>query len=1016
MKWLRNLNLISRFLLIALFTSILPLLLVYLIYLNKSSAILVEVIRNDLTEKAFLVAKDLDRFVQQRVVEIKVLSQADVLESNDPAAIRQYFQEVIVESSYLADIDVIDRQGRVTISAAADEETGQHKEFSPQLLSLFNQSKEARQGQVFVSELLKLPSGPALMLFTPITDDANIKVIAVLSVTVKLEIINKIVTDFDNRIVGNKHVYIVDNDGRVMISGDPTVAPLEVFPDLRANQDLLKKIETPGEVGSIIYRDLAGDQVMAGFADMAEFGMNQALDWSIIAIAPMKDITAPARQLNRFLTLVTLAIVLLVVVVAWLASKGLAGQIRQASAIADQIASGNYEQEVSLPPGSNEIGTLARSLQQMLTTLRRNNSQVELNDWLKSGQMELAACMRGSRDLQQICNDTLTCMASYVGAQVATFYVADDEGEGYLLTATYAFERRKELLTRLEVGQGLAGQALAEKRTISISEVPEDYVRISSSLGHSQPRELIAVPLVYQNRVLGVMELGFVSAIPQRVLEFLQLVPENIAITLKTVQDGRRTEALLEKNQQQTARLQASEEELQAQQEELQVSNEELQEANSSLQAQKDEIEAKNQALENSRQEVEQASRYKSAFLANMSHEIRTPLNSLLALSRNLARNKENNLHAKQVNDLEIIHNSGSELLSLLNDVLDISKVEAGKMTTSPQLIHIPSLMADLANTFRSLAVEKKIDFKATMADNCPEQLFADQVKVGQILRNIVANALKFTDEGGVTVTARQPQADEIEVEGLQASAAILFDITDSGIGIPADKINQVFEAFQQADGSTTRRYGGTGLGLTISRDLVCLLGGEIRVASRPDQGTTFTIILPLGLDTPAMAEARLTDSSHKEEKVKEEQSACAEGEAEVELIPNELQGKRILVVDDDVRNLYAVTSALEPLGATFLKAGTGMQALRKLEQEPDIDLVIMDIMMPGMDGVEVVEKIRAQPAHKKLPILMLTAKSMEEDRQTCLQAGASDYLVKPFKLEKLVSALRVWLHNEGEG
>jgi CheY-like chemotaxis protein len=409
------------------------------------------------------------------------------------------------------------------------------------------------------------------------------------------------------------------------------------------------------------------------------------------------------------------------------------------------------------------------------------------------------------------------------------------------------------------------------------------------------------------------------------------------------------------------------------------------------------EIEDAGRALADRAEQLALSSRYKSEFLANMSHELRTPLNSLLILARLLADNPSGNLTAEQVKYANVIHGAGSDLLQLIDDILDLSKVEAGKMDSSPADVSFTSLIDYVENMCRPLTADKGLGFTVSVAPDLPRTLHTDERRLQQILRNLLSNAVKFTESGQVRLVVKPVDRTRFQNPSLRrAPGVVAFQVVDTGIGIAADKLKIIFEAFQQADGTTSRRYGGTGLGLSISREIAHLLGGEIEAESVVGRGSTFTLHLPMRRGAPVPPRE---PSPHRRVLHTAGEPAPAPDEA--------LLGKRVLIVDDDVRNVFALASALELNGLEVCYSDNGDSALEALDGPPPVDAVLMDVMMPGMDGNEAMAAIRARPEHADLPIIAVTAKAMNGDRERSLEAGASDYVTKPVDTEHLLGLLR---------
>ena len=955
---------------------------------------------------------------------------------------------------------------------------------------------------------------------------------------------------------------------------------------------------------------------------------------------------------------------------------------------------GGYTQE-----DQEAVEALSVAFYEALAKKRMENA-VEQQNWIRAGQIRLNDRMRGEKQIETLAGDIITCLSEYLGAWVGALFLAED---GRLtLHGRYAYRKHDKVPGEFAWGEGLVGQAAADKKPILLSDVPEDYVVVGSALGQAVPRNIVVVPFLFDGQVKGVVELGSLQSFSDLQREFLDSIAEGIAIAIQTAQAREQLNVLLEETQrqaeelqtqqeelktaneelqEQTQRLEESEERLKTQQEELQVTNEELEEKNEMLERQKREVDQARRAVEEKAAEVVLASKYKSQFLANMSHELRTPLNSLLLLSQGLAENKDGNLTDDQVESAKVIHDGGNDLLTMINEILDLSKIEAGRIDLHIGVAPVPDIADGVRTAFQHLAGEKGLTLKVHVDADAPATLTTDIRRTEQVIRNLVSNAIKFTDTGGVAITFGRPAPDvDLARSGLDPAQTLKIAVQDTGIGITPEHQKIVFEAFQQADGGTARKYGGTGLGLSISRELARLLGGEIQVKSESGKGSIFTFYLPIergtqnterggekkgssslseirapqselltlrsivddresitdtdrvilvieddlkfakvlydkchvrglkclavptgeaglelagkyfpdgiildirlpGMDGWAVlgalkddiktrhipvhvvsveevtteslrkgAVAHATKPINQEKleqafKIIEETAAqktkrvllvedeegirrsvkqligngdvkvdeAATGEQAIQALrttrygclildlhlpdmnggellkrmeaegielpavivhtardlteqeemdlreraesivikdvrsqerlldevslflhrmvsqmPEKkkqmiwnlhetdvlLKNKKVLVVDDDMRTTFALSRLLSERGMKALKAGNGEQALQLIDQEPDVDLVLMDIMMPVMDGYEAMKRIRAQERFRTLPIIALTAKAMPEDRKTCIDAGANDYLSKPVDQERLISMMRVWLYR----
>ncbi|PCK89872.1 response regulator [Pseudomonas viridiflava] len=955
-----------------------------------------------------------------------------------------------------------------------------------------------------------------------------------------------------------------------------------------------------------------------------------------------------------------------------------------------------------------------RDLMALSDTYSENLRQQEINAerlqkvaWLRNGQSELAEHVLGQLTLSMLGRNILQFLARYLGASVAAVYVRQEHG-GLTRIASYGFSREQEERDQtIHSDEGIVGQAARQDRVITLKDVPVDYFKVSSGLGDGSPRSVIVVPTSNDDQVNGVIELGFLHALTEQDVEFLELISDNIGTSIEAARYRQRLQEVLAETQQLNEELQVQQEELrtaneeleeqsrilkesqahlETQQAELEQTNEQLAEQGQALADQRDALDRNNEELNQAQvelqaraDELQRSSKYKSEFLANMSHELRTPLNSSLILAKLLAENPTENLTAEQVKFAESIYSAGNDLLNLINDILDISKVEAGKLEVRPENSSVSRLVEGLRGLFQPLATEKRLQFTVEMQAGAPTMLYTDRQRLEQILKNLLSNAIKFTETGTVSmIVSRQP------------GSGIAFTVRDSGIGIAEEHQQSIFEAFRQADGTTNRRYGGTGLGLSISRDLAALLGGSISVTSAPGQGSIFTLVLPeqyveqsteaqganiaavvstpimpapavarpvvepvvvrdeaipvfdddrdkapfdkrcilviedevrfaqilfdlaheLGYyclvahaaddgfnlaarftpdailldmrlpdhsgltvlqrlkelaptrhipvhvisvedrqeaalhmgaigyavkpttreelkDVFAKLEAKLTQKVKRillveDDALQRDSIARLIGDDDIEItavgfaqealdllrdniydcmiidlklpdmlgdellkrmsteeicsfppvivytgrnmtrdeeaelmkysrsiiikgarsperlldevtlflhkvesqLSNERQkmlktarsrdkvfeARKILVVDDDVRNIFALTSALEHKGAVVEIARNGLEAIAKLNEVEDIDLVLMDVMMPEMDGYEATIEIRKDPRWRKLPIIAVTAKAMKDDQERCLQAGSNDYLAKPIDLDRLFSLIRVWL------
>ena len=869
-------------------------------------------------------------------------------------------------------------------------------------------------------------------------------------------------------------------------------------------------------------------------------------------------------------------------------------RITSMSKVMRNIAAGKMSLTTKIEVISDdEFDQVASSFNQLTDTLDRQMEMEKEVTWKKSNIAEVSSSITGSHNLESLGKTLLSKVVPLVESNYAVFYAKEFDSrnnEQFQLISTFAVKDESSVKKTIQLGEGLLGQAIVERKAQFITNVPADYIRVSSGLGEATPVEVVILPIMFEGEVNAILEIASLNSLNVSQHSFLEELISNLGIVIESVMSRIQLAHLLEESQTLMEEVQAQSEELQNQQEELRATNEELEEQTQSLrqseiklQMQQEELEQTNAELEekakilekqNMKYEeanriVEQArkelevkaeqlalsSKYKSEFLANMSHELRTPLNSLIILSKLLADNPSDNLSEKQVEYAKTIYSSGNDLLILINNILDLAKIESGKTEIMPGEVSIHDLVEFVENNFVAIADNQKVNFAIKVQEGIKPTIYSDQIRIQQVLKNLLSNAFKFTANGEVYLEITEDSSRTKEF----GKAIIAFSVIDTGIGISKDKLGLIFEAFQQADGTTSRKYGGTGLGLSISREIADLLGGEIDVESEEGKGSKFTfyigdyeqtqneeiVIIPseaaattlddvIDISTKeiesftSQAPAKITETSHikrllivdddlnqrnslmelignmdfiikavssgKEaiETLKVESIDCiildlglidTNGfdllsdiknnqanqhikvfiytgrdltfKEEIELnkfahtiiIKNEhsperlvaeledylddskedvenqdiviqpvqskqgLLGKKVLLVDDDIRNVFALSSVLEMAGMNVIFAENGIESLIMLEEHPDVALVLMDIMMPEMDGYEAIMKIRENPLYQNLPLIALTAKAMKEDREKCLEIGASDYIAKPVEPDQLISLIKVWLY-----
>jgi signal transduction histidine kinase/ActR/RegA family two-component response regulator len=556
------------------------------------------------------------------------------------------------------------------------------------------------------------------------------------------------------------------------------------------------------------------------------------------------------------------------------------------------------------------------------------------------------------------------------------------------LIASYGFTTRRNLANSYRLKESLVGQCAYEKKRILLTDVPENFIHIQTGLGEAPPRNVVVLPVLFEGETKAVIELASFKAFSQNQLTFLDQLMDSIGVILNMISSSMRTEELLQELKRSNTELEAQAGELNEKAKLLEVKNQE--------------VELASRSVEEKAEQLQLISKYKSEFLANMSHELRTPLNSLLILSKMLSENKDGNLTIEQVKFAKTVFDSGNDLLGLINEILDLSKVEAGKMPIDPRKIRLPEIKNYVEQTFSHMATQKGLGFDVKVDEELAENMYTDANRLNQILKNLLSNAFKFTEAGHVELDIYPMEKNhKYAVSTLNPGQHVIaFAVKDTGIGIPAEKQSLIFEAFQQADGTTSRKYGGTGLGLTISREIARLLGGWIEVESAPNAGSTFTLYLPQNYTGTEIA---MPDADEYTE---------TENNSKIPALPEDADfaGRKILVMDDDIRNIFAINSILESRKMKVLHAENGKIGIKLLEENPDIDLVLMDTMMPEMDGLTATTEIRKNPNFLKLPIISLTAKAMKGDREKAIEAGASDYVTKPVDPDALLSVIYTWM------
>lgn len=737
------------------------------------------------------------------------------------------------------------------------------------------------------------------------------------------------------------------------------------------------------------------------------------------------------RQNERTQVLVWGGLALLVVFIVFTAIgvvRNTIRSIRSISKVMDEAE--RLESSAMLPRmhfrATDETETIVRAYNKMADTIEKHAAYeaahhrlLQDRNWVQSNVAAVMDACQGARTVDLFGERLLSHVVPAASAVTGALHYADPflDADRYVRVAAYASDPQADpARIAFRRGEGLVGQC-AEDGVMIERAAPPDYLRVVSGVGSGAATYVLLLPIRYENSVIAVLELGAFEPFSALAKECLkELAAGNIGVSLQSISNHQRIQTLLSDAQSYNEELQAQSEELQQQQEELRSLNEKLAEQFRYSEQRGQELERTRAELEAQALELQASSQFKSEFLANISHELRTPLNSLLILAQMLSDDAENRLSGRQREYAQTILFSGNELLALINDVLDLSKIEAGQMFSSEEAISLEAFAADTERQFRSVAEQRSLAFNVSLDPELAAVPFvSDPRMLQQIVNNLLSNAFKFTEAGAVSLKIGREDAGR---GGLPEEPLLVsFQVADTGIGIPPEKHDLIFEAFRQADGKTTRKFGGTGLGLSISRELARILGGSIRLRSEEGSGSTFTAVIPMRpLRGAGALEAAATTPLSPTLPPQPPIETFLRSEPQFSPDANGAGAATILLVDDDIRNVYALTAALNEHGYRVEFAEDGAAALHTLERRDDIDLVLMDMMMPGIDGYEAMRSIRMMPRFAKLPIIALTAKAMKQDRDLCLAAGADDYLGKPVKLDKLLSLLRVWLDGGEAG
>nr|WP_320016819.1 response regulator [uncultured Desulfobacter sp.] len=820
----------------------------------------------------------------------------------------------------------------------------------------------------------------------------------------------------------------------------------------------------------MLYQGPLGNDVLGMYTDIELNGVRWAYVSEIDAGQALEAAHTLAHTTLTLIAVMTLCIILFTLV----KTRQIVGPVTAISKALSLAGKGNFQQKIEIK-ADHEMRELVDGFNSMMTDLKTAEESREKQTWFQEGMNQLNDQMKGDLGIEDLAGNVIGFLSRYLDAQTGVCYIVDDER--IRLLGSFAFSARKGFRNEFEFGEGIVGQAALEKQMLEISDIPSDYFSIESGLGKKAPSHLCVIPMIWNDQIALILEFGTFRRFTPVQKEFISLISTAVCVAVQTALSRNQTRELLEKTQVQAEELQAREEELRdsnhlleqqagdlkrsqkvlqesqseleqkneqlrAQQEELRVANEELEEQAQDLKTSRHQVEMKNKELENAQAKLEQrakelsvSSKYKSEFLANMSHELRTPLNSLLILARLLGENKEGNLNQKQIEYSNTIYDSGNDLLHLINEILDLSKIEAGKMEINFEKIDLDAFIRDLKRQFDPLANQKQLDFEIE-SETAPPYWRTDGQKLGQIIKNLLSNAFKFTAQGGVKVFIGNTDRNNAFKHRTPAENSLFISVSDNGIGIPEDRLESIFEAFQQVDGTTNRKYGGTGLGLTISRELSRLLGGELAVESHKGKGCTFTLWIPVdgtapGAKNPGSSQADkpiekpvfAATADQDEKTVPEDQKRSfnknknhpafpAEKNTEqAEKKPakgiqddrNELEpgDRSILIIEDDVRFVSIMADLARTRGFKILSAEDGETGLYLADYYRPSG-IILDIGLPGLDGWSVMDRLKDNSRTRHIPVHFMTASDVSHK---AFSKGAVGFLTKPVSMEAMQEA-----------
>ncbi|MBU0676043.1 MAG: response regulator [Proteobacteria bacterium] len=975
-------------------------------------------------------AKDAVRNIEgalaDTIKKINLVLEANDLESADFLEQEWLFQTLLKSEPHLNSLTLTDLQGQELVKVGRDivysqktlEKHGDHPLFKE------NDNLQPVIGAIHAGSNNKL----SLDLYIPLFNPMDRTISAVLVAEIDIYTLLSFIADLQLGKTG--YVYVVDSTGAYLAHPDYSV----VLADEKALENPLVRAFVDNQkilASNAVYTNRKNVEVLSNAREVNNPRM------LVVVAQSVEEAMAIVEKVDQRQKNILAGILAFTLLMATYFTLKITRPLNRLAEGTKLIGAGHFGNRIQVT-SADELGLVTKAFNLMAAELETSRQKMDEELWLQQGTTELDSLMRGDLSLEVMTLNIITFMANYLQGLVGVLYT-HDSGTTFRYRAGYSFEPEKGFQGFFRTGEGLCGQAALEKKILIINDIPEECLSVTSGLGTLIPRHLTIVPFVYNDRVQAVLELGSLKELTELHIRFLTITADSIAIIIDSVRSRSElnqalitTQTQAEELKQQQEELQASNEEmeektqllmdsehlLKEQQEELQTANEELEEKTQYLERNKKSIEEKNLTLEQLKVTLEKkaedlaiASKYKSEFLANMSHELRTPLNSLLLLSSMLAENKEGNLNEDQVDSARIIHNSGNDLLGLINEILDLAKIEAGKMQLNVAEIPLAEMAETLGKNFKHLAEAKELSLQISLRENTPATLLSDRQRLDQILKNLIANACKFTNKGGVTVEFYQPDSSVVLTRTeLTGRELIAIDVRDTGIGIPPDKMAVIFEAFQQIEGGTSRKYGGTGLGLSIFRELARLLGGEILLQSEENVGSTFTLVLPRELKTStASPPVSPSPVDHRRHRVSQPGPVVDQAP----LLPINAfnddrekigpEDKSILIIEDDSDFAGTLLRFCRDRGFKAIVSLTGEDGLACVQKYP-VKAIILDIHLPGIDGWEVLELLKENQATRHIPVHFMSA---DDPDPIAFSRGAIGFLTKPISQEGLEKAFK---------